>query len=141
MKSSGYKTISHIYVIFFILLIGTLTAGIGMGLYTITVQKPDGQTGLSSWPIEFTEDFSGYIVWADDQPQIKQSGLELLKKNGLWAQIINTNGDEVQSFDKPKEIPAHYSPSVLLDLYQNGTVNFTVFSGNIHLAATNGHIS
>lgn len=131
MKKLGYKTVFHIYIIFFILLIGTLAAGISIVLYTITIQKPNGQTGLSSWPIDFTENFFGYIVFADDVPQIKQSGLELLQENSLWIQIIDTNGDEVQSFDKPQEIPTHYSPSGLLDLYQNGIGDFTVFSGSI----------
>ncbi len=131
MKKSGYKSVFHIYIIFFILLIGSLAAGIGMILYNITIHKPDGHTGISSWPINFTEGFSDYIVFNDDAPLIKQSGLQLLQENRLWIQIIDTNGDEVQSFDRPHEIPAHYSPSELLDIHQNGTGDYSVFSEGI----------
>lgn len=132
MKLSSYKSVFHIYVIFFILLIGTFVAGFGMIIYNITIQKPDGHIGISNWPINFTEDFNEYIVFADDGPQVKQSGLKLLQENSLWLQIIDKNGDEVQSFDKPQEIPTHYSPSDFLDIYQNGTRDYSVFSESIH---------
>ncbi len=131
MKLSKYKALFHIYAIFFILFLGTLTAGISMVVYNITIQKPDGSTGISNWPIDFTRDFSAYIVIDGDEPRIMQSGLELLEKNRLWIQLIDTNGDEVQCFSKPQEIPEHYSPSELIHIYQNGTENFTVFTGNI----------
>ncbi len=131
MKRSGYKSVFHIYFICFILLIGMLVAGIGMVLFTITIQKPDGQAGLSNWPIYFTEDFSAHIVFSDHTPQIKQSGLKQLQENNLWIQIVDTNGNEVQHYNKPQEIPLHYSPSELLFLYQNGTTDYTIFLGSI----------
>lgn len=133
MKRSGYKSAFHIYVIFFILLIGTLAAGIGMVVYNITIQKPDGQVGLSKWPIDFTNDFSEYIVFTGDVPQIKQSGLKLLQENNLWLQIIDANGNEIQCFDKPQGILSHYSPSAILNIYQNGIGKDSVFLGNLHL--------
>ena len=132
MKRSGYKSAFHIYVIFFILLIGTLAAGIGMVVYNITIQKPDGQVGLSKWPIDFTNDFSEYIVFTGDVPQIKQSGLKLLQENDLWFQIIDANGNEIQSFDKPQGVPSHYSPSAILNIYQNGIGKDSVFLRNLH---------
>lgn len=131
MKRSGYKSAFHIYIIFFILLVGTIIAGFSMIIYNITIQKPDGQTVLSKWPIDFTESFSDYIGFVDDAPRVNQSGLKLLQENSLWIQIIDSNGDEVQSFDKPLEIPVHYSASGLMRLWQNGTVDFSVFTGSI----------
>lgn len=133
MKRSGYKSAFHIYVIFFILLIGTLAAGVGMVIYNITIQKPDGQVGLSKWPIDFTNDFSEYIVFTGDVPQVKQSGLKLLQENDLWLQIIDANGNEIQSFDKPQGVPLHYSPSAILNIYQNGIGKDSVFLGDLHL--------
>jgi signal transduction histidine kinase len=132
MKRSGYKSAFHIYVIFFILLIGTLAAGVGMVIYNITIQKPDGQVGLSKWPIDFTNDFSEYIVFTGDVPQVKQSGLKLLQENDLWLQIIDANGNEIQSFDKPQGVPSHYSPSAILNIYQNGIGKDSVFLGDLH---------
>ena len=111
MKQSGHKSVFHIYIIFFILLAGTLAAGFGMILYNITIQKPDGQVEISKWPIDFTNGFSKYITFIDNEPRIKQSGLKLLQENSLWLQIIDINGYEIQNFDKPQDIPAHYSPS------------------------------
>lgn len=133
MKRSGYKSAFHIYVIFFILLIGTLAAGVGMVIYNITIQKPDGQVELSKWPIDFTNDFSEYIVFTGDVPHVKQSGLKLLQENDLWLQIIDANGNEIQSFDKSQGVPSHYSPSAILNIYQNGIGKDSVFLGNLHL--------
>jgi signal transduction histidine kinase len=131
MRRSGYKSAFHIFIIFFILLVGTLAAGFGMVLYNITVQKPNGQVEISKWPIDFTNDFSEYITSIDDAPQIKQSGLKLLQKNSLWLQIIDANGYEIRSFDKPHKIPVHYSPSELLNIYQNGIGDYSVFFGRV----------
>ncbi|CAB1240740.1 MAG: HAMP domain-containing sensor histidine kinase [Oscillospiraceae bacterium] len=132
MKRSRYKSSLHIYVIFFILLIGTLAAGVGMVVYNITIQKPDGHVEFSKWPIDFTNDFSEYIIVTGDRPQIKQSGLKLLQENNLWIQIIDANGNEIQSLDKPQSVPSHYSPSAILNIYQNGIGEDSVFLGNLH---------
>jgi signal transduction histidine kinase len=55
-----------------------------------------------------------------------------LQENSLWIQIIDTNGDEVQSFDKPQNVPAHFSPVELLDVYKNGTGEYSVFFNIVH---------
>jgi signal transduction histidine kinase len=131
MKRSGYQSIFHIYIIFFILLVGALAAGFFMVLYNLTIQMPDGRTEITKFPIDFTETFSKYIVFDNNEPRVKQSGLKLLQENSLWLQIIDANGDEIQSFDKPQEIPAHYSPSDLLDIYQFGKGDYSVFFGSV----------
>lgn len=132
MRHSKYKSASHIYIIFLILLIATISTGFGMILYNLTIQKPDGQIKLSKWPIDFTNEFSQYIaITPDTDPIIKQSGLKLLQSNNLWLQIIDTNGDEIQSFDKPQEISFHHSPSDILNIYQNGIAGYSVFFGSL----------
>lgn len=131
MKRSAYTTVFHLYIIFLILLVGTLAAGFCMLLYNITIQKPDGQVALSKWPIDFTQDFAGHISFTNGMPRIEQSGLELLHENNLWLQIIDTNGDEIQSVAKPQGISAHYSPSDLLRTYQFGNGDYSVFFGSI----------
>lgn len=136
MKRAEYKSTFHIYVIFFVLLIGTLAAGFGMVVYNITIQKPDGHAALSKWPIDFTKDFSAYLYIADDQPRVKQSGLNLLLENGLWLQILDANGDEIQNFDRPTAARSHYSPWAILNACQNGIGKDSVFVGSIH---SDGH--
>ncbi|BAK98879.1 putative two-component histidine kinase [Oscillibacter valericigenes Sjm18-20] len=132
MKQSGYKSAFHIYVIFFVLLIGTLATGFGMVVYNITIQKPDGHIEFSKWPVDFTKDFPEYVIFTGDVPQIKQSGLKLLQENNLWLQIIDANGNEIQSYDKPQGVPSHYSPLAILNIYQNGNGKDTVFLGNLY---------
>ncbi|HYF83383.1 MAG TPA: HAMP domain-containing sensor histidine kinase [Clostridia bacterium] len=137
MKRSGYKSVFHIYLIFFILLIGMIAAGIGMLFYVFTIQKPDGQSDLSNWPKVFTQDFSEQIVFAGNKPQVKQSGLEELKKNNLWLQVIDEDGVEVLSYRTPQKALNHYTPSELLYLYQTGgNGNSTVFIGGIQHGGT-----
>ncbi|MGE5633551.1 MAG: hypothetical protein ACM3TR_21020 [Caulobacteraceae bacterium] len=103
-----------------------------MLFYVFTIQKPDGSTGLSNWPIVFTRNFSKQIVFTGDKPQVKQSGLEELRANDLWLQIVDEDGAEVLSYRTPQGISNHYTPSELLSLYQTGSNgNFTVFIGNI----------
>jgi hypothetical protein len=102
-----------------------------MILYNITIQKPDGQIGISKWPIDFTNGFSKHITFNGNEPQVNQSGLKILQENSLWLQIVDTNGDEIRSFDKQQGIQAHYSPSDLLDIYKNGTGDYSVFLGSI----------
>lgn len=131
MKLSRNKSIFHIYIIFFILLIGTLAAGFGMIIYNITIQKPNGQVSISKWPIDFTSDFSKYIITTENEPQIMQSGLVLLHENRLWIQIVDTNGDEIFNFEKPKIIATHYSPSEMLSVFKSGIDNYSVFLGSI----------
>lgn len=42
---------------------------------------------------------------------------EDLEKNKMWMQILNKQGDEVFSFNKPKSISAHYIPGELVSDY------------------------
>lgn len=42
---------------------------------------------------------------------------EDLAKNKMWIQILDGNGDEVFSYNKPKNIPIHYIPGELVSDY------------------------
>ncbi len=134
MKKSGYKSVFHIYIIFVLLFIGTITTGFGMILYNITIKKPNGQPVLSKWPIDFTDAFSESIKFIDNEPHIKSSGLKQLQENNLWIQLLDSKGDEIFHFNKPKEIPEHYSPSEFLKTDRNGVGGYSVFSGSVRSA-------
>lgn len=120
MKKSGYRTILHIYLIFFLSLLGTILAAIGLFLLLITVQKPDGTATRSDWPKAFTEDFKEQIIFVDDKPQVKQTGLVLLQDNHIGLQIIDDTGNEIYVFQKPEKASTHYSFTDLLQLNQTG---------------------
>ncbi len=120
MKKSGYRTIFHIYLIFFLSLLGAIIAAIGLFYLLVTVQTPGGSTIKSDWPKTFTEDFREQIIFIEDKPQVKQAGTELLQENGIGLQILDHSGYEICSYQKPKQAYDTYSNTELLHLYQTG---------------------
>ena len=75
MKSSGYRSIFHIYLIFFLSLFGALTAAVILSFLLFSLQKPDGSLVRSDWPRKFTEQFGEQIVFTDGKPLLLQSGM------------------------------------------------------------------
>ena len=127
MKRSGHRTIFHIYLIFFLsLLVTVLLAGCFFFLI-ISVQTPDGKSVRSDWPKVFTEDFKDQIIFIDDMPQVKQSGLVLLQENGVGIQIIDGSGKVVFRYQEPEQASEAYSSTELLQLVLTGKT--TAFSG------------
>lgn len=120
MKRSGYRTIFHIYLIFFLSLLGAVLLAGGLFFLTITIQKPDGRVARSDWPKRFTEEFKEQIIFVDAAPQITQAGLEELQGNGIGVQILDASGHEVFGCWKPEETGTVYSGVELLELYQTG---------------------
>jgi signal transduction histidine kinase len=132
LKGLKVRSVFHIYVIFFVLFLGLLAAGFGMVLYNITIQKPDGQIGITRWPLDFARDFSEYILFDEDGvPGVRQAGLDLLLANRAWIQILDSNGEVVRSFNTPGGVPGHYSPANLLALSANGLGSDSVFAGSV----------
>ena len=84
MKQSGYRTVFHIYLIFFMSLLGTLLLAGWLFFLTVSIQAPDGTRARSDWPKAFTEDFRQQVIFIDGLPQIKQAGMELLQEGALW---------------------------------------------------------
>lgn len=120
MKRSGHRTIFHIYLIFFLsLLVTVLLAGFFFFLM-ISVQTPGGRSVRSDWPKVFTEDFKDQIIFIDDMPQVKQSGLMLLQENGVGIQIIDGSGKVVFRYQEPEQASEAYSSTELLQLVLTG---------------------
>lgn len=120
MKKSGYRTVFHIYLIFFLSLLGAIITAIGLSYLLITVQTPGGSIIRSDWPKTFTEDFREQIIFIDEKPQIKQDGIELLQENGIGMQILDQSGYEIYSYQKPGQAEDAYSHKELMHLYQTG---------------------
>lgn len=134
MKRSGYRTIFHIYLIFFVSLLVTVLLAGYLFYLTITVQTPDGGIARSDWAKQFTEGFKEQIVFVNAVPRVKQTGLTELQDNGIGVQLLDDSGCEVFSYHKPEQADTAYSGVELLRLYQigrtenNGT---TAFIGTI----------
>lgn len=120
MKSSGYRSIFHIYLIFFLSLFGALTAAVILSFLLFSLQKPDGSLVRSDWPRKFTEQFGGQIVFTDGKPLLLQSGMELLQEEGIGFQILDASGREIYSFQRPEYAPGVYSAPDLLLLFSEG---------------------
>ncbi|MDC7289656.1 HAMP domain-containing histidine kinase [Blautia schinkii] len=134
MKRSGYRTIFHIYLIFFLSLLGTVLLAVGLIFLTITIQKPDGRMARSDWPKLFTEDFKEQIYFGDSGPQIKQAGIADLQAQEIGIQILDDSGLEVFSYQKPEYAKTVYSVLELLELNQTGRTDDredTAFTGMV----------
>lgn len=134
MKRSGYRTIFHIYLIFFLSLLGAVLLAGCLFFLTIILQKPDGKMARSDWPKQFTEDFKEQIIFVDATPQIKQAGLVELQDNGIGIQLLDASGQEVFSHQKPEQAGTAYSGVELLELYQTGQLEnnrATAFVGTV----------
>ena len=59
--------------------------------------------------MEFTREFGEQIIFIDDIPQIKQSGLESLQSNQAGIQILNDSGQEIAAYQKPQNTKVFYS--------------------------------
>lgn len=134
MKKSGYRTVFHIYLIFFLSLLGAIIAAFGISYLLITVQTQGGSTIRSDWPKSFTEDFREQIIFIDGKPQVKLAGIERLQENGIGLQILDHTGYEICSYQKPKQAADAYSNTELLHLYQTGQLEHgetTSFIGTV----------
>lgn len=134
MKRSGYRTIFHIYLIFFLSLLAAILLAGCLFFLMITIQKPDGGIARSDWPGEFTEDFKEQIIFVDTVPQIRQAGLAALQDNGIGFQLLDASGREVLSLQKPEQASTVYSGVELLELYRTGRMaayGTTAFVGTV----------
>ncbi|MPM42013.1 Adaptive-response sensory-kinase SasA [bioreactor metagenome] len=139
MKKSGYRTIFHIYLIFFLSLLGAIIAAIGLFYLLVTVQTPSGTTIRSDWPKSFTEDFRSQIIFIDDKAQVKQTGIELLQENDVGLQILDHSGYEIFSYQKPERADDTYSNTELLYIYQTGQLKDSESTSFIGTVTNNGN--
>lgn len=139
MKKSGYCTIFHIYLIFFLSLLGTVITAAALFYLLITIKTPAGMNTRSDWPKTITEHFKEYIVLIDGNPQILPEGLELLQKNEIGLQIIDHSGNERFSCQKPDQADPSYSAPELFKLYQTGKLNGSKTTAFVGTVTDNGN--
>lgn len=138
MKRSGYRTIFHIYLIFFLSLLGAVLLAGCLIFMTISIQTPDGIIARSDWPKTFTEDFKDQIIFIEAAPQIKQAGIALLRDNGAGIQILDPSGCEVFSYQEPEQANTTYSSAELLQLFQTGKLENSETTTFVGIASNAG---
>ena len=122
-----HKPFLHTAAILAALFILVIVSAIGMFYYVFSIPEPEGLS-LASWPDTFTDNFSFWIEEKDGSISVKQTGIERLDEYGLWVQIVDENGQELFSHNKPAHYPESYSMAELLALaesrYENGNTVF-----------------
>ncbi len=118
-------------VILAALFIILIVSAFSLFYHVFAIPEPEGLS-LASWPDRFTDDFSFWIEEKDGSIGVKQTGLKRLDEYGLWVQIIDENGQEIFSHNKPACYPKSYSMAELVAFsesrYENG---HTVFISDV----------
>ncbi|SHJ83858.1 Signal transduction histidine kinase [Clostridium cavendishii DSM 21758] len=117
-----YKRLLHTYVTLFIGLILILAVIIVVTFQVITIKKPNGDIELSNWPRIFTQEFSKEITCNKDKYFITEEGKDKLRENKLWLQIIDKDGNEIESYNKPENVKQRYSQVDLLKQQESNEV-------------------
>lgn len=138
MKRSGYRTIFHIYLIFFLSLLGAVLLAGCLIFMTLSIQTSDGTIAKSDWPKTFTEDFKDQIIFINASPQVKQAGIELLQDNRVGIQILDPSGCEVFSYQEPEQANTIYSHVELLQLFQAGKLESSETTSFVGTASNAG---
>ena len=121
------KDFLRFYSIPLVLMIGfVFTLGFLL-FYTLTIRTTDGKVIGSNRPKDFTLQFSRYITDENGLPAVTEEGQNKLNENHAWIQILDEDGKEVYCYEKPKNIPDMYHPYQLLQTYQYGVNNHSVF--------------
>ena len=113
-----------------IVIFAAIAAGIGLFYYVFAIPAREGLS-LASWPDVYTDNFSLQLEEEQGELKVKEFGIEDLDRYGLWLQVIDENGQEVFSHNKPENCPNSYTASELLafgtNVYDNDS---RVFAGN-----------
>ena len=122
----------RVFALLFALVVAIIIIAIGLFYYIFSISEPRG-ISLATWPYTFTNNFSFWLRLEDGDLAIEESGLARLDEYGLWIQVINENGQEVFSHNKPKHYPTSYTTSELISLstrgYEQGS---TIFVSAFH---------
>ena len=112
----------------FALMMASIT--IGLFYYIFSIPEPEGLS-IASWAQMFTDNFSVWMDYEDENLEVEKIGLDRLDEYGLWIQVIDESGQEIFSYNKPESYPASYPASALLSLstsaYENENTVFVSF--------------
>ena len=95
----------------FVLMMASIT--IGLFYYIFSIPEPEGLS-IASWAQMFTDNFSVWMDYEDENLEVEKIGLDRLDEYGLWIQVIDEFGQEIFSYNKPESYPTSYPASTLL---------------------------
>lgn len=133
MKKSSYKIVFNLYSKFFIIFLLFIFICMITVAYLLKISIGN-ENSWSSEPISITANFSKEIYFKDGKPQLRDSGIDELKKHKLCFQIVDKNGDVATGYNMPTGALLHYAPIEMVQLYKNdGNLgNYTMFVGSVN---------
>lgn len=66
----------------------------------------------------FVRDFQKYIEINNGTPSVNEEGLQHLHQRNAWIQLLDVNGQVLQSHFAPAEAQSHYAPIDLIQVYK-----------------------
>src|SRR5699024_1838794 len=79
----------------------------------------DGTDEIAYFSLEdFTDEFSKYLLNDGEQIYIHKDGEEILQKHNAWIQVLDEDGNEVYSYEKPIKVKESYNPMELIHAYK-----------------------
>lgn len=102
------------------------------------MQKGDGSTVVNNWVIDFTENFKSQIVFINNEPLITQTAMTQLQEERIGLQILNEQGQELYSYQKPTQAKISYSNIDFLKLYHFGYLENRETTAFIGTLSNNG---
>ncbi len=66
----------------------------------------------------FVRDFQKYIDISNEKPSITKEGLEHLHQRNAWIQLLDVNGQVIDSQFAPEKALSHYAPIDLIQVYK-----------------------
>ncbi|WP_338753265.1 HAMP domain-containing sensor histidine kinase [Bacillus sp. FJAT-52991] len=82
------------------------------------ISEPEDLYTPENTPVYYTLEFGKNIQYENGVFTIPDDKLAELKKENLWIQILDENGNEVYSRYQPEEVPSHYTPGELIFSYK-----------------------
>lgn len=69
-------------------------------------------------PEDFTREFNKYLMEDKDKIDINNDGKQILNEEKAWIQVLDDDGNEIYSYQKPVKVKNHYTPIELIDAYK-----------------------
>lgn len=95
-----------------ILFVIVCAIGMTFGIYVSKFQGPEQAFGPN--PSLILEQVEKATSLQGTQVKVSKNVLNTIQQSGGWLQILDTNGNEIYHYNRPKTIPTKYSPGQLI---------------------------
>ncbi|WP_269411387.1 sensor histidine kinase [Lentibacillus daqui] len=112
MKLKNRVAFYFVSRLFWLIVIWGLLIGVSIILFSFFLRHDQTETSRLS-----IEAIANNTVIQNQEIDIHNSVKEDLQDNDIWLQVLDENGNEFFSFNKPREIQVHYSPGELVSDY------------------------